>query len=143
MLVEFAGGADLGDGFIDGDATHFGCACRDDALPTDAPLEDAGHLLYFAGQDDRQVLQPRYADAVKTHRMEQHDQPGPIDEPTNDTREHRDCDQMNPIDVSEPFDHMPSPRCSDGVGTVGTQPTEWPSMMQQAVTVKRGIRVFV
>src|SRR5699024_12379335 len=51
--------ADLGDCFIDGDATHFGCACRDDALLSDAALKDAGHLLHLAGQDDRQVLQPR------------------------------------------------------------------------------------
>ena len=104
LLVEVLRRTDLGDHLVDGDAAHLGGARGHDALPADAALEQPRDLLHLARQHPGQLLEPGHRDAVEPLRVEQHPQPGPVDQPADHPGEDRDGEDVQParrVDVRE------------------------------------------
>ena len=119
LLVEVRGRAQLRDRLVDGDAAHLGRPRRDDALPADAALQEAGDLLQRARQHGGELAQAGDAYAVEAHRAEQHPQTRPVDQEADDAGEQRDGQHVDPVEVVPPRDHRVG-------GAVQAQPVHEP-----------------
>ena len=89
--------AELRDRLVDRDDAHLRRPRRDDPLPADRPVHDPRDLLHPAREQRGELLQAGDPLAVEAHRVEQHDQPGPVDQPADRPGEERDRDQLDPV----------------------------------------------
>src|SRR2546423_12212178 len=108
LLVEVAGATELGDALVDGDAAHLRRAVGDDALPADAAVHDPRNLLELARQQTGERRKPRHAEPCEADRVEQHPQPGPVDDVADHACEQRDRDQLECLAVHGDLAATPS-----------------------------------
>ena len=102
LLVEVARRPDLRDPLVDRDRAHLRGPVRDDPLPADPAVHDPRDLLRPAREQLGDGGEAGNLEAVEADRVEEHPDPGPVDDVADHAREERDAQVFEKVAVHRP-----------------------------------------